>query len=233
VYTEDELKIVKDIETCLAELTSEFFRGKAKDMLEYFHASKRTILFMQNFNSFTGKTSCKCDIMDYDGEPDCMHSGTFDVNRVSSSSQDFHCLVCGSYNCKDGTCEHKVLHDDCMKISRDGRSFPRYNKHGILVHLRSGRTHTLELDSYMKLDKAKTADENRLLLPLEHQVIEREWRVRMDETQVALDQFKQNRVHEVSVVMAMGQHSRLGEKSSAKCLNPALLTMIMDQYGSS
>ncbi|KAJ1494253.1 hypothetical protein T484DRAFT_1741576 [Baffinella frigidus] len=72
VYTEDELKIVKDIETCLGELTSEFFRGKANDMLEYFHASKRVLGFMNDFNSFTGNTSCKCDIMDLGDEPDCM-----------------------------------------------------------------------------------------------------------------------------------------------------------------
>jgi hypothetical protein len=196
MYTEHELIIVKDIETCLEKLTSEFFKGKAKDMLEYFHASKRVLPFMNDFDSF-GKTPCTCTIMDFDNEPDCMHPGTFNVNRVFSSSQDFHCLVCGSYNCNDGTCEHKVLHDDCMKISRDGRSFPRYNKHGIPHHTRSGRTHTLELDSYMKHDKAMTADENRLPSPTEQQVLEREWRVRMDETQVALDHFKQNRVHEV------------------------------------
>ena len=227
VYTEFDLKVIADLETCFNRLTSRANKRYVSQMILHYHASKRLLPYIERFESSPDNTGCPCTKLDRYNEPDCMHPDEFDMHRLQERYMQSHCLICYTRNCEGEICDHKVLHDDCMKVLHTSIGLTHAKEDEL--HIAGNTPYTEVLQGYTDTDKTQREWENTnsrfnfLLVD--------SWPARVQEAQVALDDFKRVGLHRnKSLAMAMGQHSRLGAKSSANMLNTDLLAMVMKEY---
>ena len=225
-YTQKDIDTLKIMEDCAAKLKSEKFKGIVNDEIMCFLANKRLINFIVTvYNSSPNDNTCNCEaVLDCAGEPDCMHPGNFDVQRVSwSASQDNHCLICGIRNLTETICAHTVVHNDCEKVSRGTHAT---SSAGTIARL---------LSPYLAHDKMQVLFEKSFTFHCpEYIILQREWQKRARKAENVLECIRINRreVDETKyMAVAMALHERLGAKASIKIVSPDVIYEIMILVG--
>jgi hypothetical protein len=249
-YNDEELAKIKEMEDCMRKLTSEKYQGLAKTCLLAIHAEKRVRKFKDAFNSSPDPTACTrtitdtifqdsrlrmykdifnpspyptacaCTIPYINNEPNCMHPGAFDMDRVRENYIIAnHCLICGARDCdrEDSTCGHKVLINDFEMTIRK-RWF-----RGLCTPVMWNK-YDFEMAAW------ETGQIERWGPPY-RMIQEREWQATVAEIEVTRVEFTQKQVERrfqaKCLAMAMGQHPRLGAKSLTSCMDPEILRIVM------